>query len=291
MRLIRVIALILILWQTGSAQNVGIGTPMPGAKLEVAGDLKVNGRIKNVTDPVAAQDAATRNYVDQISEILLNAGLNGAVTDIDGNAYKTIKLGTQVWMSDNLRTTHYNNGTIIPKVTGNSAWGALTTPAYCWAFNDSTLYAVHGGALYNYYTVADTNVLNVCPTGWHVSTTAEWTVLADYLTNNGYGFNSSGTDVGKSMATTYGWSLSPTSGTIGNDQGTNNSSRFNAFPAGIRPFDGSSFSNLGAASFWWCSTEAPANAGWWRSIAFNQNLINQGNWQKTYGYSVRCLRN
>lgn len=283
------IFLIIILWQLGAAQNVGIGTTTPAAKLEVAGDLRVNGRISNVTNPSAAQDAATKSYVDQISEIMLDSGLNGVVQDIDGNTYKTIKIGTQVWMIQNLRTTRYNNGTLIPKVENNTAWASLTTPAYCWYNNDSTMNAKLLGALYNYYTVADTNGMNVCPTGWDVPTDAEWTVLSDYLIAKGYGFEGSGTDIGKSLASTFRWTSSGTIGQIGNDQGTNNLSGFSGLAGGRRWLDGS-FGLINSQNILWSSTESTMTHAWPRILAaISSNFLREEN-LKVSGYSVRCLR-
>lgn len=102
----------------------------------------------------------------------------GTMTDQEGNVYKTITIGTQTWMAENLRTTTYNDGTVIPNVTDNDEWADLSTPAYCWYDNDSATYAQTYGALYNWYTVATDSL---CPTGWHVPTDAEWTILTDTL--------------------------------------------------------------------------------------------------------------
>ena len=84
--------------------------------LEVDGGIQVNGRISGVMNPVNDQDAATKAYIDQMSEMMLEAGLNGVVSDTDNNVYKTIKIGNQVWMAENLKTTKYNDGTNIPNV-------------------------------------------------------------------------------------------------------------------------------------------------------------------------------
>ena len=102
----------------------------------------------------------------------------GSVSDIDGNIYKTVQIGTRVWMAENLRTTKYNNGTAIPLVTGDTAWVALTTPAYCWYNNDAVTYKTPYGALYNGYALDMTinGGKNVCPANWHVSTDEEWEV-------------------------------------------------------------------------------------------------------------------
>lgn len=287
---ILVFALSIVLFELGIAQNVGIGTTSPAAKLEVAGDVRVNGKISNVTDPLASQDAATKNYVDQLSESMLDAGLYGVVIDIDGNTYKTIKIGTQVWMAQNLRTTKYNDGTVIPKVTNNAAWGALTTPAYCWYGNDSTLTAKLYGALYNNYTVADTNSLNVCPTGWHVPSDAEWTVLSDFLTANGYGFGGGGDDIGKSLASTFRWNSSGIVGTIGNDQGTNNSCGFTGLPGGFRSDYGTTFFSIGFDGFWWSGTEVDSYDAWGRVLDYYSVDLSVEFGNKRFGFSVRCLR-
>src|ERR1035438_10084307 len=77
------------------------------------------------------------------------------VTDIDGNVYHTVTIGTQVWMVENLKVTHYRNGDAIPYVTDNTAWQSLSTGAFCWYNNDAATYKATYGALYNFYTVAD----------------------------------------------------------------------------------------------------------------------------------------
>ena len=195
--------------------------------------------------------------MDQMSEMMLDAGLNGIVKDFDGNVYKTVKIGSQVWMAENLKTTHYNEGTPIPLVSDNTAWSNLSTPGYCWYDNDSTMNAKVFGALYNYYVVADTNGLNVCPVGWDVPTDAEWTVLTDFLEDNGYGYGGSGTDIGKSLAATFRWTSSGTAGYVGNDLGSNNSSGFVGLPGGQRY--GKSFRYLGSYGFWWSSTVSGAS--------------------------------
>jgi len=102
----------------------------------------------------------------------------GKVTDIDGNVYDTVKIGTQIWIIENLKTTKYNDGTSIPMVTDSAAWINLTTPGYCWHKNTSASYKNTYGALYNWYAV---NTGKLAPKGWHVPSDAEWTTLITYL--------------------------------------------------------------------------------------------------------------
>lgn len=101
------------------------------------------------------------------------------VEDNDGNIYNTVTIGMQTWMKENLKTTKYSDWTDITNVTDNSAWQSLTTPAYCWYNNDSAGYKSAYGALYNWYAI--TTSKNICPSGWHVSTDADWTKLLNYL--------------------------------------------------------------------------------------------------------------
>lgn len=156
-------------------------------------------------------------------------------------------------MAENLRTNNYNDGTPIPEVTDNTAWGNLSTPGYCWYNNDSTLNAKIFGALYNYYVVADTNSLNVCPQGWVVPTDAEWSDLRDFLISNGYGYEGSGTEIAKSMAATFRWMTDSGNGVIGNQLGSNNSRGFSGLPGGLR--GDSLFYQLGHSGHWWSSTD------------------------------------
>lgn len=121
--------------------------------------------------------------------ILLFAGLafltfkNQAqtVTDIDGNVYNTVTIGTQVWMKENLKVTHYLDGTTIPNITSNATWISLNTGGRCYYDNDSSTYAPIYGVLYNWY--AATEAHNICPTGWHVPSDGEWNIMEKYLDN------------------------------------------------------------------------------------------------------------
>jgi len=228
------------------------------------------------------------------------------VKDIDGNVYKTVTIGTQIWMVENLKVTHYTDSTAIPNVTKNREWKKMETGAYC-NYNNDENYVNSYGRLYNWYTI-ETNKL--CPTGWHVPTTDEWTILTDYLIKNGYGYEGSGDDIAKSLAATSGWDIlnAPTllvgvndrgetglytSGLEGNvayDQARNNSSGFSALPGGRRnDYDGS-FSEAGREAYWWCSTPTKLFA-WDRVLSHDNGILFWGNtYDRKNGFSVRCVK-
>jgi uncharacterized protein (TIGR02145 family) len=196
----------------------------------------------------------------------------GNVTDIEGNSYKTIVVGTQTWFAENLKTTTNNDGSLIPNVTDNNLWTGLTTPAYCWYENNIDNKDLTG-AKYNWYAV---NTGKLCPTGWHVPSDAEWTVLTDYL---------GGTDVAGAKIKETGrthW-ISP-------NEGATNSSGFTSLPGGQRQEDGI-FTGLGLYDVWWSTTEYNIYKPWYRSNSYNNTQVFAGSGSlKTRGFSVRCIK-
>jgi uncharacterized protein (TIGR02145 family) len=215
------------------------------------------------------------------------------VIDIDGNVYNTVAIGTQTWLSENLKTTKYNDGTVIPIVTDNTAWGALATPAYCWYNNDATTYKATYGALYDGYTVdaASNGNKNVCPTGWHVPTEAELSTLTNYLISANFGYIGISTAIGKSMASTSGWTTDPNAGNVGNDQVSNNSSGFTAFPSGGRSPSGP-YGSIGEYAGWWSSSKYSTTQTFYLDMQYDFNNVGLGGYYPMNGgFAVRCLKN
>jgi uncharacterized protein (TIGR02145 family) len=194
------------------------------------------------------------------------------INDIDGNIYNTVTIGSQVWMKENLKTTKYNNGDAIINITNNTSWISQASGARCYYNNDSTSYAGTYGVLYNWYSVVDTR--NVCPTGWHVPSNADWTILTDYLG----GLGIAGGKL-KEIGTTH-W--------ISTNEATNESG-FTAIAGGGRYFDGSSY-GLGLTGGWWSSTEQSASNAQSISLAHNFTNAMYADYQKQVGLSVRCLK-
>jgi uncharacterized protein (TIGR02145 family) len=208
--------------------------------------------------------------------------LSSLVNDIDGNAYNTVIIGSQIWMKENLKTTKYNDGTLIPNVTVDAKWASLTTGAYCDYSNtlaNSTTY----GRLYNWYVVdnnaatklASNGGKNVCPTGWHVPSDAEWTTLGFFLGGNKGGKL-------KETGTTH-W-ITP-------NTGATNETGFTALPGGTRD-ENDAFSYIGEYGYWWSTTEVstfPAG-GVGRDLSHSHDMLGIISIYKRLGFSVRCIK-
>lgn len=206
------------------------------------------------------------------TSIIFNPDITyGTVSDIDGNTYKTVTIGTQTWMAENLRTTKYNDGSNIPNITSNSEWGSTTTGAQCTYNNTSNGDTIATfGRLYNWHAV---NTGKLCPTGWHIPTDAEWTTLTIYL-----GYEISGGKL-KEMGT-GNWDSPNT--------GATNESGFTALPSGRR-VDGT-FMQIRQWGFWWTTTELSANSIANREIGYNNAGVFNFGYPKESGFSVRCVK-
>ena len=210
------------------------------------------------------------------------------VTDIDGNTYNTVTIGTQVWLKENLKTTKYSNGEAIGTTTPATLdISAESTPKYQWAYGGNEGNVPSYGRLYTWHAVADAR--NICPTGWHVPSKAELTTLYDYLTFNGYGYQGSGSDIAKSLSVTSGWTSDPTGGNVGNDQASNNSSGFSSVQSGYRDANGIFF-KIGEHNYLWSTTVYDTDRSWFSYIYYNSANVTWSLNQKDFGFSVRCLK-
>lgn len=231
-----------------------------------------------------AGQGCTLNLV--VGSSSLNPNLTyGSVADQQGNTYATIVIGTQEWMAENLRTTQYSDGTPITLVTDPNQWAAnnTTIPMMCWYDNDQATYTANRfGALYNWYALSSTTNgnRNVCPTGWHVPTDAEWSTLINYLDPNADGGNNINTAGGKMKSTGTQYWQSP-------NTGATNESGFSGLPGGYRTDGGQFGSGFG---YWWSYTESSTVAAWNRILPYSNGSVGRANLDKAHGFSVRCLR-
>jgi len=204
-------------------------------------------------------------------------GLTGlqaqTVKDIDGNVYKTVTIGKQVWMKENLKTTKYRNGDLIGTTTPATFHIVEeSTPKYQWASDGNESNVATYGRLYTWYAVTDKRKL--CPTGWHVPTDTEWTTLTTYLG----GESVAG---GKLKETGTAHWKSPNSGAT-------NESGFTALPSGSRYLNGT-FPVIGYSGYWWSSALSSGSAYYW-SVEYNNSSVHRDYDPKHDGFSVRCLR-
>ncbi len=212
-----------------------------------------------------------------ISAIIFNSNLTySTVSDIDGNVYKTIQIGTQTWMAENLKTTKYNDGTPIPNVTDLSAWDTLASPGYCWCLNNASTYKAVYGALYNWDAA---NMTKLCPAGWHVPSSDELNTLVTYL---------GGVDVAggklKETGTTH-WN-SP-NGDASNESG------FTGLPGAERDIT-NDFGNgtwIGTFGNWWSTTYADPVSHYDLELNWDDGSAWLGGMPNGEGLSVRCIQN
>jgi len=233
--------------------------------------------------------------ISAVRSFTTRQGNEETVTDIDGNVYHTVTIGTQTWMLENLKTTRYRNGEVIGTTTpATKDISGESTPKYqweYWEYNGDESNATKYGRYYTWYAVNDSR--NIAPVGWHVASLAEWETLDNYLIANGYNYDgtTTGNKIAKSLAATTDWYLSSDTGAIGNDLSKNNSSGFTALPGGCRTSAGGSFSNVRSCGFWWPSSSwdgATIDGSWglYNTVHSGYYSFGTGSW----GLSVRCVR-
>lgn len=222
-----------------------------------------------------------------------------ALTDIEGNGYHSITIGTQTWMRENLKVTKYSNGDPIETTTPVGKDISLeTSPKYQWAYNGDEANAAIYGRLYTWFAVNDSR--NMCPSGWHASTQTDWNVMINWLIENGYNYDGGTTyegynKLGISLSDTVLWTFSNVPGSIGNNDYPEfrNLTGFSALPAGTRMKTGQ-FLGLGSTTAWWTSTEDMFSPEWAWSGVMNYNgtyVIVNGHLKQENADPVRCVKN
>ncbi len=197
----------------------------------------------------------------------------GSMTDIDGNIYKTIKIGNQTWMAENLRVTKYMNGDGIPNITDNDEWASLSTGAFCNYNNTTNLDTIATyGRLYNWYALADPR--EIAPKGWRVPTNADWNELIELLGGDTIASNALKEAGDRHWADSYE---------------STNSSGFTAIPSGWRD-SSKNFTKIGYYCNYWAATETSSNAAAYLYLFFHDSKVWRGNNFKSNSYSLRLIK-
>ncbi len=225
-------------------------------------------------------------FIISLTNICAQTSNTETVNDIDGNVYHTVKIGNQIWTVENLRTTKYNDGTVIPHVTDSANWTGRTTGAYCYMANKKS-YKEKYGVLYNWHSV-ETGKL--APKGWRVPTDKDWAVLSEFLIANGYTHDGSlfVNTIAKSLAAKKGWTVSRGLGATGTETKKNNTTGFSALPGGYRGISGYFF-GLRYIGIWWSAVDNGSNAFCF-SIYYNHASLSSSSNFKECGYSVRLIK-
>ena len=199
------------------------------------------------------------------------------VTDIDGNVYKTVTIGTQTWMAENLRTTKYRNGEAIPNVKDATEWKNLKTAAFCDYGNTGSKDSIAVfGLLYNWYAASDSR--NIAPEGWHIPSDAEWSTLTTLLVDSLAGGKLKEADI-------IHWTNA-----TGINAGATNETGFTALPGSGCSLDGV-FKNIGYHGYWWsASSENVDGFAWFRYIDYDYSGLSRASSNEFLAFSVRCVK-
>lgn len=259
-----------VCWSTFSNPTIILSTKTNDGEGLGAFTSYITGLIANTTYYVKAYatNSSGTNYGNEVTFRTTNKA-----TDIDGNMYNVVNIGTQEWMVENLKTTKYRDGSAIPYITDDYTWASQTSGAYCWYDNYISNKATYG-ALYNYYSVVDSR--NLCPSGWHIPSNIEWNTLITFL---------GGTSIagGKLKETSFDYWLSP-------NTGATNETGFTGLPGGFRQGLNGSFRNMGLLGFLWSINEYNSKPPWYLHLNYISSNSDLSYAVKTDGISIRCLK-
>jgi len=276
--------MLLIDGQQGQINVSPLQTASTGTEIQHQTVFK-NHMSDQYTLQVTGEDIASYEQEDLeiTGNMTVDVIVTRTVTDIDGNVYQSVKIGTQWWMAENLKVTHYRNSVAIPNVTCDSEWNTLFTGAYCVHDNNESNADTYG-YLYNWYAVVDSS--NIAPKGWHVPSDEEWKELEMYL-----GMSQSeaddrgwrGTDEGSKLKSIIGW--------YSGGNGTNESG-FSALPSGYRDYGGN-FDDVGNNAYFWFSSwsfTSPTHCALYRHLHYDHSEIYRYSSHRHLGFSVRLVR-
>jgi len=215
-------------------------------------------------------------YSCEVTEPVVNPDYTGQIDtifDIEGNAYKTVGIGSQIWMAENLKTTLLNDNTPVPNILYDSIWAHISSPGYCWYNNDSTINKKLYGALYNFYVI-ETGL--ICPTGWHVPNESDWNTLESFL---------GGREIaGGKLKDYYTPFWSEPNPCLANNYS------FHALPGGERLNISGRFSGIAESGNWWTSTSESNNQASSRSMSYESKELFRYLTNKKRGISIRCIK-
>jgi uncharacterized protein (TIGR02145 family) len=263
---------------------------------EISGNFEASGFSLNDTTSLTiknghfeARRSSFYDYSIDRTTLFKNDLPYGSVTDIDGNTYKTIQIGDQEWMAENLKVTRFNNGDSLYQAKSGQDWAShWASEMYCWPQFD-TIFKETYGALYTWINVRQ----DICPAGWHVPTNEEWDVLNNYLIDNNKTFGFEGNRTAKALAANQGWQKYHETDAVGFHQSKNNKSGFAGLPAGKIWIvnNSASYSADRVYAFWWSRTEsAERGRAFIRSLGYGGSLMVSYTEYMTNGMSIRCVK-
>lgn len=263
-----------ICWSTSPSPTVDLITKTSDGNGTGIYNSTITGLTSNITYYLRAYatNSVGTSYGEEFSTTLWLLMLGPQATDIDGNTYNSRKIGNQIWISSNLKTTKYNNGDLI----GTTSPATLNisgeiSPKYQWAYNGDAGSVLSYGRLYTWYVITDNR--NICPTGWHIPTETEWIALVTYL-----GGESIAGDFLKEAGTAHWMSPNPST----------NKSGFSAVGGGIRFSNG--FDNLQRLGYYWSSSQNNEDNAWYWIMGYSGQGASKYETLKTEGLSVRCIK-